>query len=129
MSAGANRRFGTRPAVAGELRRVVEVTALPAEAVAQSLDRHAQLLEHTMLAEARRRHLHELVDLHGLAAAVRAQRQPEGRRALALAVAGVHHQHAAHPVGGGDVLVDQRLLARHALDVAPVGISAHHFSG
>jgi hypothetical protein len=42
-----------------------------------------------------RRHLHELEDLHRLAAAVGAQRQAEGGRALALAVAGVDDDQTA----------------------------------
>jgi 2-methylisocitrate lyase-like PEP mutase family enzyme len=69
---------------------VFEVAALPAEAVAQAFDGHAQLLEDAVLAKACGGHFHELIDLDRLAAAMRAQRQAEGRRAFALARAGVH---------------------------------------
>jgi hypothetical protein len=48
-----------------------------------------------VLAKARRRHLHELEDPDRLAAPMRAQRQAEGGRALALAVAGVNDDEAA----------------------------------
>src|SRR3989344_4578914 len=44
------------PAVARELGRVLQVLALPAEAVAQPLDGQADLLEHAVLAKARRGH-------------------------------------------------------------------------
>jgi len=90
-----NRGLGLFPAVARQLARAFEILALPAEAVAQAFDGNADLLEHAVLAEARRRHLHELVDLHGLAAAVCAQGEAEGCGALALAVAGVDDDDAA----------------------------------
>src|SRR3989344_4519273 len=82
------------PAVARELGRVLQVLALPAEAVAQPLDGQADLLEHAVLAKARRGHLHELEDLHSLAPAMGAQRQAKGGRAFALAVAGVDDDEA-----------------------------------
>jgi hypothetical protein len=85
----------TLPAFSGQLRRVRQILALPAEAVAQSLNRHADLLEHAVLAKARRRHLHELVDLDGLAASVCAHGQAKGCRALAFAIAGVDEDESA----------------------------------
>jgi hypothetical protein len=83
------------PAVARQLGGVLQVLALPAEAVAQALDGQADLLEHAVLAKARAGHFHELVNLDRLAAPMRAQRQAEGGRALALAVAGVDDDQAA----------------------------------
>src|SRR5690606_2492551 len=90
---------GALPALARELRRELQILALPAEAVPKAFDGQTELLEHAVLAEARGRHLHELEDANALAMHVRAsegaQRQAEGRRALALAVAGVHDDQAA----------------------------------
>jgi hypothetical protein len=86
---------GLGPAFARQLGRVIQVAALPAETIAQADDGHAQLLEHPVFAKARAGHLHELKDLHRLAATMGTQGQAKGRRALALAVAGVHDQQAA----------------------------------
>src|SRR3989344_1018299 len=98
---------GTFPAVAGQLGRVLQVLALPAEAIAQAFDGHAQLLEHAVLAEAGRRHLHELVDPDLLATAMGAQGQAEGRGALALAIAGVDEDEAAtRAIGFFDLAVN-----------------------
>ena len=70
----------------------------------------------SVLAEARARHLHELVDVDPLAAAMRPQRQAEGGRALALAVAGVdQHQPAALAAGDDAFAVDGRLFDFHVV--------------
>ncbi|MDT4876060.1 hypothetical protein FQZ97_1114750 [compost metagenome] len=113
MITGEDGSAGLLPAVARQLRGVFEVLALPAETVAQPLDRDADLFEHAVLAETRRGHLHELVDLHRLATTVRAQRQPESGRALAFTVAGVD-DHEATALALGFVI---GLLARRGFNL------------
>jgi hypothetical protein len=49
----------------------------------------------------------------------------EGGGGFALAVAGEHQHHAAVDIGRLDLFVYHRLLARHALGVAPVFIHFH----
>jgi hypothetical protein len=86
-----------------------------------------QPFERSVLAEARRRHLHELVDLHGLAAAVCPQRQPEGRRALALAVAGVDdHDAAALALGLLVGFLAGRCFDLHVRVLQRVHLRQHH---
>src|SRR5690606_19275670 len=46
-----NRLPGPVPAIARELRRMLQVFAFPAEAIAQAFYRNADLLEHAVLAE------------------------------------------------------------------------------
>ena len=85
--------FGDFPAVPSQLAGAFEVLAFPAEAVTQPFDGQPQLLEHAVLAKTGAGHLHELENPHFFAmhmgAAKRAQRQPEGSRAFAFAVARV----------------------------------------
>jgi hypothetical protein len=60
------------------------------------------------------------------AMAQRASGNAEGGRGLALAVAGIHQQHAALGGGGLDLLVDDFLLALHAGLVARVACGFAH---
>ncbi|MPM62453.1 hypothetical protein SDC9_109325 [bioreactor metagenome] len=94
MLARHDRRTCALPAIARQLRGMLQIAALPTEAIAQSFNRKADALEHAVFTKARGRHLHELEDLDALAASMRAQRKPECGRALALAVARVHDQQA-----------------------------------
>ena len=88
-------RLGFLPAIACQLRAVFQILAFPAKAVAQAFDGNAQLFKHAVFTKARRRHFHELKNLHLLCASVGAQSQAKSRSAFALAVAGVDNNEAA----------------------------------
>jgi hypothetical protein len=66
--------------------------------------------------------LDELHHAHLHAMAERARHQAEARAGLALAVAGIDQQHAALGLRGGDLVVDDVLLARHAGVVPGVAV-------
>ena len=84
----------TSPALTGQLRRVLQVLALPAEAIAQAFDRQVEFFKGAVFTKARAGHLHELKDLDGFASALGANGQAKGGGALAFAIARVDDQQA-----------------------------------